>query len=182
VAPFQPHHSRLSRLKEILMRKIEITLDGTSYEAEVRADLTDRTRYLVTLNGVELPVYVPEQADPRTIEWMVVDNRPYEMVLSDQMQWLTSFGGMHSLDVRWLDSAHVRPSVGDGRVKAPIPGLITRLSVKAGDAVENGAPLLVLEAMKMENEIRAPRAGKVLSVNVKPGQSVKLGELMVEVG
>jgi biotin carboxyl carrier protein len=48
--------------------------------------------------------------------------------------------------------------------------------------VESGAPVLVLEAMKMENEIRAPRAGKVQTISTKPGASVKLGELLMEIG
>ena len=74
-----------------------------------------------------------------------------------------------------------RPAVADGRVKAPIPGLIARVLVAPGQAVETGQPLLVLEAMKMENELRAPRGGTVQAVKVKPGQTVTLGELMVEV-
>ena len=79
------------------------------------------------------------------------------------------------------DAETTRPAVADGRVKAPIPGLIARVLVAPGQTVETGQPLLVLEAMKMENELRAPRGGTVQAVKVKPGQTVTLGELMVEV-
>jgi biotin carboxyl carrier protein len=67
-------------------------------------------------------------------------------------------------------------------VKAPIPGLITRVFVEPGATVQAGQRLLVLEAMKMENEVRAPRGGVVQQVNVHPGQSVNLSEVMVEIG
>jgi biotin carboxyl carrier protein len=173
------------------MRKIQVTLDGQEYAVELRAVAGDRTRFVAVVDGEELEVYVPQAAsdgDAGVVEWMVVNRRPYELVLSDQLHWLQSGGGMHELEVRWADGAGgngraaPRPAGGDGRVKAPIPGLITRLLVEAGTQVEAGAPLLVLEAMKMENEIRAPRPGVVTLVNVKPGQTVMLGEVMVEVG
>jgi biotin carboxyl carrier protein len=67
-------------------------------------------------------------------------------------------------------------------VKAPIPGLVTRVLVQAGDVVEAGQPLLLLEAMKMENEILAPRAGAVLRLSAIPGKSVTLHEELIEIG
>lgn len=170
------------------MRTIEVTLDGTTYEIEVRPDPADHTRFVAVVDGVALPVYVPQQAafaptSPSHLEWMVIDGRPYELVVGDQMEWLLSSGGKHELDVRLKGSAaHARPSTNDGRVKAPIPGLIRRVLVEEGGAVESGAALLVLEAMKMENEIRAPRSGTVRSVSVEVGQTVVLGELMMEIG
>lgn len=164
------------------MRKIEVTLDGKQYTVEVRPNPDDRTLYTVTVDGEEIPVYLPPRAGAAAPEWMVVNQRPYEMVVSDSMEWMLSSGGMHTLEVRWMDGAHLRPSVADGRVKAPIPGLINRVLVEPGAAVQVGDPILVLEAMKMENEIRAPRSGTVQSVSVKPGQTVKLGEMLVEVG
>ncbi|MDL1896866.1 acetyl-CoA carboxylase biotin carboxyl carrier protein subunit [Anaerolineae bacterium CFX7] len=69
---------------------------------------------------------------------------------------------------------------GDGRVKAPIPGIVTQIFVQVGDAVTLGQPLLILEAMKMENQIRAPRDGTLASVNVSAGEGVTLGQLLVE--
>ena len=164
------------------MRKIEVTLDGKQFEVEVRPNPADRTLYSVMVDGEELPVYLPPRVGPGAPEWMVVNQRPYELVLSDGMEWLLSSGGMHALEVRWMDSARLRPNTADGRVKAPIPGLINRVLVETGAKVESGDPILVLEAMKMENEIRAPRSGTVQSISVKPGQTVKLGEMLVEVG
>lgn len=63
-------------------------------------------------------------------------------------------------------------------VTSPMPGTILSVNVKAGDAVKAGQVLMVLEAMKMENEIMAPAAGKVASVNVDKGSSVESGTVL----
>jgi pyruvate carboxylase subunit B len=68
-----------------------------------------------------------------------------------------------------------------GTVKAPMPGLVLRVEIKEGDTVSAGDGLVVLEAMKMENEIKAPIAGKVTAVHVAGGQAVDKGMVMVEV-
>jgi len=58
-------------------------------------------------------------------------------------------------------------------IKSPMPGRIVKLLVKAGDEVEAGKPLFVMEAMKMENEIKAKGAGKVLELHVAVGDTVE---------
>ena len=65
-------------------------------------------------------------------------------------------------------------------VTAKMPGKIAKIHVKVGDVIESGAPLMVMEAMKMENEIRSVGAGKVVQVAVKEGQAVESGALLAE--
>ncbi len=67
-----------------------------------------------------------------------------------------------------------------GTLEAPMPGVVTRVLVKAGDAVEKGQPLIAIEAMKMEHVIRAPRAGRVAKVAAAQGEMVKGGVALVE--
>jgi len=67
-----------------------------------------------------------------------------------------------------------------GGLEAPMPGVITRVMVTAGDAVRKGQPLVALEAMKMEHLIRAPRDGVVASVAATPGTLVSGGATLVE--
>ena len=69
-------------------------------------------------------------------------------------------------------------AVGEG-IRAPMPGRVVEVFVEAGDEVENGDVVLILEAMKMENELRSPGKAVVKSVNVKPGDSVAGNQLLV---
>ena len=69
-----------------------------------------------------------------------------------------------------------------GVIAAPMPGKITRVSVKKGDAVKSGQALVVMEAMKMEYTLEADREGKVEEVRVQAGRQVALGEVLVRVG
>ena len=77
--------------------------------------------------------------------------------------------------------APAAPVAGEA-VKAPMPGNILDVKVKAGDSVTKGQTLVVLEAMKMENEIPAPHDGKVLQVIVTKGSTVEAGATMVVLG
>jgi pyruvate carboxylase subunit B len=65
-------------------------------------------------------------------------------------------------------------------LKAPMPGLIVKVRVSSGDVVTAGQGLIVMEAMKMENELRAPSAGTVTKVHVEAGKAVEKGALLIE--
>lgn len=67
-------------------------------------------------------------------------------------------------------------------VNAPMPGTILSVNVTAGQTVNKGDVLMILEAMKMENEIMAPESGKIASVNVQKGASVKTGDVLCVIG
>jgi biotin carboxyl carrier protein len=68
---------------------------------------------------------------------------------------------------------------GEQKVLAPMPGRVVRVLVAPGDEVERRQPLVVVEAMKMENELRSPKAGRVKDVAVTPGTSVEAGRVLV---
>ena len=71
-------------------------------------------------------------------------------------------------------------ATGPAPIVAPMPGLVVRVSVEPGDAVQAGQGVVVMEAMKMENELRAAAAGTVRAVLVQPGTAVERGAVLVE--
>ena len=104
----------------------------------------------------------------------------------DQEWWVTIEGHRTGVEVRsWrervLADAESAATSADGpvTVTATLPGLIVAVAVSAGDEVEEGAPLLTIEAMKMQNEVRAPRAGRVSEVSVSAGQAVATGTALL---
>ena len=135
----------------------------------------------VQVDGQTVNVLAPDTGSAELLDWLIVEGRPYELIIDPDLHWIRSRFGLHQIEVHDLESTIARPASGDGRVKAPIPGLITRVLVSPGEPVEIGQPLLVLEAMKMENEIRAPRSGRVTQINVAAGQTVALGMVIAEV-
>ena len=70
-------------------------------------------------------------------------------------------------------------AAGAVKVEAPMPGTVTKVFVKAGQAVKAGENLIAFEAMKMEQEVKAPQDGTVASVNVEVGKAVVAGDLLV---
>jgi len=86
------------------------------------------------------------------------------------------------LDERAMRRRERSASADGGReVRAAMPGKVVAVLVEKGTAVERGQGILVLEAMKMENEIQAPRSGTVTDIRVQPGQAVEAGELLAQI-
>ena len=162
------------------MTRLLITLDGLAYEIELGAVGGDTCN--VTVNGEALSVTVPQtDATVVDVEWLIVNGWSYEVAFDANLQWLKAYDGLHTVEVQDLNQRVARPRSGDGRVKAPIPGLISRILVDPGATVTAGQPLIILEAMKMENEIRAPFLGVVQTIGVAVGQTVLRNTVLVEV-
>lgn len=82
---------------------------------------------------------------------------------------------------KFLGGKKAEAAAKGAKVKPPMPGRIVSLDVKVGDQVKRGQGLLVLEAMKMQNEITAPADGLVKAINVKPGQTVDANAILIEI-
>lgn len=163
------------------MSKLRVNIEGHSYEVEF--DLPQNgSEFTVTIDGEILPVVLPRpNAAFDEIDWLIVDGSPYEITFDRDLRWIKSYSGIQHIEVTDLETAVSRPRSGDGRVKAPIPGLITHLLVNVGDAVEAGQPIAYLEAMKMQNEVRAPFDGTVAAIHVTAQQTVRRGEVLIEI-
>ncbi len=161
------------------MPKMNVVVDGQTYEVEVSPLHGTDQEFTVRVDGVDVPVSVPPLTEAE-MEWIIVGGHPYELAVDHELRWLKSWHGLHSVAVHDQGAGAIKPASGDGRVKAPVPGLLTRVLVNEGDRVEAGQPVVILEAMKMENEIRAPRSGQIARL-ASPGQSVMLGQVLVEI-
>ena len=101
-------------------------------------------------------------------------------------EWLVTIGGRSAvLAVNGRRTGHAadtaRQADGEQRIVAPMPGRVVRVLVATGDEVAARQGLVVVEAMKMENELRAPKAGRVKEVNVSAGTSVEAGRVLVTI-
>lgn len=91
----------------------------------------------------------------------------------------------HSHEVTIVDPKRLRSGQNSDRhhhgvaeILAPMPGKVVRVQMEAGASVEKGEGVVVVEAMKMQNEMKSPRAGVVVSINVKPGDTVNAGDVL----
>jgi biotin carboxyl carrier protein len=165
------------------MSKILITLNEKSYEVSFDLLAPQDNQLTVQVNGQMVTVQIPDPTAPvNDHTWMLVDERPYELLFDPDLRWVASKRGLHPVDVRDLEAMAPRHRSGNGRLKAPIPGLIARYLVAVGDEVTVGQPVVILEAMKMENEIRAHLAGQVEAIHVPAGETVTRNTLLVEIG
>ncbi|WP_397362959.1 acetyl-CoA carboxylase biotin carboxyl carrier protein subunit [Olleya sp. R77988] len=98
-----------------------------------------------------------------------VNNNNYSIKIEDDLDALIKSMGFEVGAAKKVDY-----------IKAPMPGLILDIMVKVGDEVQEDTPLLILEAMKMENSILSPREGTIKSVSGIKGNTVDKGELLIE--
>jgi biotin carboxyl carrier protein len=152
----------------------EVTLgsEGVSYEnsSTQRAELSDIEGSPIRMMKIGTRVYrvVVQRRQGRGRYTLWIDGYRFEAEALDE----------RTRAIRDLSAATAGP-VGPAPVRAPMPGLIVRVNVKVGDEVQAGQGLVVMEAMKMENELRATAAGTVRSVEVSPGTVVEKGALLV---
>lgn len=163
-------------------------------------------KFTVTIDGKEFPVSFDEAYGKRTLEVngeahqlsvlrqegarlrFTVDNRPIEAFVTGDPPDLTVDVGFGPIELQAEEArfAEVRKISGLAAtvrriadLKAPMPGLVTRILVSEGDAVVAGTPILVMEAMKMENELRAVGQGVVQKVKVASREAVEQGQVLV---
>jgi biotin carboxyl carrier protein len=176
-----PIHARLAVKIDGKERVVEIGLGDADDEGGVRVD---GKAVDVQLTAAEPGIWILRRGGEQTIAQ--VDGR----------------GGKLAVEIRrpGRDAVVVAAEVSDARranvasaaraasaaapvtVRSPIPGRLIKLLVKPGDAVAAGQTVIVLEAMKMENELAAPRAGRVTEVRCAEGTAVEAGQDLVTVG
>ena len=144
--------------------RFRVSARGRDYEVTLtRLGEAEDAGYALTLEGETVNFYA--QGSPSALELLLG---------GELLQVEVSRGGG--------TAAPVPGEQGPLSVRAAMPGLVREVYVQEGDAVERGSRLLVLEAMKMNNEVRSPRSGVVQAVRAAAGQRVDKGEVMVVIG
>lgn len=142
-----------------------VQVDKEDYDVEIRKVQADGRIKTLMVNHRVCPIEVERRGDGMPVR-VYLKGVPYDVEISK------------------VASTRLRPPepepVVEGKVLALLPGRVVGLLVKPGDSVVKGQPLLVLEAMKMENEITAPRDGTVAAVPVADGDTVARNDLLVE--
>ena len=161
--------------------KYSVTVAGRTMEVDVVGGN-------VWVNGRQLTANLI--AFPRTpLQQLVIDGRSRTLALRRTPEgWVVHMAG-ETWDAAVLDertrllgeqAGRQGAGVSGGVVKAPMPGLVLRVEVEVGQVLGAGAGVVVLEAMKMENEIKTPMGGVVRAIHVAPGQTVDKGVALVE--
>lgn len=162
--------------------KYVVSVEGRPIEVEVDGEriIVGGQSYHATLGRI-----------PGTpLRQLVLDERPVTLSVEPlgQGRWALSLAGERS-EIEVLDerTRHIRALTGTGDqrpkadvLRAPMPGMVVRINARPGDAVTAGAGLVVLEAMKMENELKAGASARVKAVRVNPGEAVEKGQVLLE--
>jgi pyruvate carboxylase subunit B len=164
-------------------------------------------KYYVRVNGQEIEVSVDgdqvtvggrtmtaslEAVPGSPLRHLVIDGHSFAIPVEPKGrgEWtLMPHGERFDVEVVDERTRHIRglTSTGDRRsgpaaLKAPMPGLVVRVQVEVGQRVTAGTPVVVLEAMKMENQLKAPSAAVVTAVHVSAGEAVEKGRVLLELG
>ena len=156
----------------------EVTVDERMFEVKIERD---GDAYRIELDGVERRVVANRLG---AALHLLVGGRSFDAGLARREDaWVVDIlGTAHSVDV--VDprrkALRMTSGVAAGLLKSSMPGRVVKVLVAEGDLVTRGQPVLVLEAMKMENELKAPMDGEVASLFVADGDAVDTGAKLLE--
>ena len=163
--------------------KFQLEINGNPGEFELVQE-PDRCRF--RLDGAPEASAQVEQCEPGvySILW---DGRSYEARVEQVLDRLIVALDGHRFEIgvrdprRWSRGGAGRGHEGRVNLLAPMPGKVVRVLAAPGDPVERGQGILVVEAMKMQNEMKAPKSGIVVSILVKEGDTVAAGQVLVAI-
>ncbi|AXJ01509.1 pyruvate carboxylase subunit B [Cyclonatronum proteinivorum] len=158
--------NKQSRTVEILDSGDKAIIDGKTHPFSF--ERLDATRYILRL-GYQTHIISNITKNDNQLEYTVDGNWHTAAVKDEQMMLLDRMG------------FKVGGSASEGILKAPMPGKIVDILVKEGETVSEGQPVVILEAMKMENELKSPSEGRVKSISAAPGQSVEKNGVLLEI-
>ena len=161
----------------------EVSVDGRDYRVELERGESP-AQWKCEVNGEQILLDATTTA-PGVLS-LIVGGKSYEILESSGQQQLAISGRRYSVDVRdpraWR-TRHARAGAGDGprKIVAPMPGKVVRVIAVEGSEIEQGAAVIVIEAMKMQNELKSPKKGTVAKVLATEGAPVNAGDVLAEI-
>jgi biotin carboxyl carrier protein len=163
---------------------MKITIDGQEFDAQPGGDSVSvgETQFSLRTSrrGNIVTVYVNEKPFAVQLPEVVADAGPIKLLVDARQYEVEVTGGVGPVKAK-PRAAKKAPSAAKGAVVAQMTGRVIRVDVSPGDTVAEGQVLLIIEAMKMENEILAPMPGTVKEVAVAAGARVSEGDLLVQI-
>ena len=157
-------------------------LDGEQFDIEIRREAEGTFRLSLGEERFHVEVSEPE---PGVFSLLVGDGSYEAVVRRVGEVWSVALAGriyaVETADAMTDLVSSPPPMIVSQVVRSVMAGKVVEVLISVGDRVEAGSPLLVIEAMKMENEIRSPKEGTVTAVEVRPGQAVEVGTDLVVV-
>ncbi len=135
-------------------------------------------KFKFTIRGNEYEVQINSFED--NIAEIDVNGSTYKVELEEQVKTTKTPKLVRSKPVQVKESKP-KPAAGFSKILAPLPGTVFKLNVKEGDEVKKGQTIMILEAMKMENNILAEKDGTVNKIHVSEGGAVLQGDILVEI-
>ena len=159
------------------------TLGDQTYTVEIEE--TGKSVYRVSVDGNEF--IVDGKKTGRTNYSLIVDNRSFEIEVDNTDDQYRVLVDGRNYRISMVDERRMRVGAaqagtqlqGRQKVSVPMPGKVIAILVSQGDQVEKGQGLVIVEAMKMENEVHSPIAGEVKEIKVKPGDTVEGGQELI---
>jgi len=149
-----------------LLNDKQVSVNGNTYKVDFES-ISGQPVYSLIVDGKSHEAYVQEGDD----NWQVLlRGQLFSVMVEDEREKrlrAAAGGGV--------------AETGEFHLKAPMPGLVVSIPVEEGQEIKKGDVLLVLESMKMQNELKAPRDGVVSRIKVKPGESVEQKQSMLDV-
>jgi biotin carboxyl carrier protein len=160
----------------------DITVNERDYRVEL--DAQKPGSWSCRVNGEEIAVDATNTA--AGVLSFLIGGESFEVIANQANQQIAVGGTRYSVEVRDPRSWRTRKSragAGEGpkKIVAPMPGKIVRVIAFAGDEVESGAGVVVIEAMKMQNELKSPKKGRVAKIMTTEGAAVNAGDVLAVV-
>jgi len=141
------------------MKRYKFTISGNDYDVHLK-DIEDNMAE-IDVNGTIYHVQI--RSEVKTTKTPTLIRKPVETLPGE-------------------GQIRKKESTGKYQVAAPLPGTILKINVSVGDVVTEGQNLLVMEAMKMENQVQTGKGGEILSIKVKVGDTVMQDDVLIEIG